>query len=267
MRRVLDRIAVSSASPMKMQLRFNFAHVEKQMKRTFSVRSLLLLVSFAVLMERPPLTARPEHNASASQGAHSAQEIWADLQEGNRRFLEGKTRPRDLRSLRASLEKAQHPYVVVLACSDSRVAPELLFDQSLGDLFVVRSAGNIADAIGVGSIEYAVEHLGSSVLVVLGHTKCGAVTAACSRGKMPTPNLQTIVDKIGPAVSRAEKSEKADEFIESAIKENVHQSAKDVLAHSDVLRHFMNEGKLTVLEAEYQLDTGAVVRLNSGAKN
>ena len=88
--------------------------------------------------------------------------------------------------------------MVVLACSDSRVAPELVFDKNLGDLFVVRSAGNIAGPIGISSIEYAVEHLGGSVLVVLGHTKCGAVTAACSEEKMPSPNLQEIVDKINP---------------------------------------------------------------------
>ena len=237
------------------------------MRRTLLSHAFLVLVGIAVLMQCGVLTAQQEHHASSSQHTSPAQEIWADLMEGNRRFVEGKTHPRDLIGLRDSLAKGQHPQVVVLACSDSRVAPELLFDQSLGDLFVVRSAGNIADAIGVGSIEYAVEHLGSSVLLVLGHTKCGAVTAACSREKMPTPSLQTIVDTIEPAVLTAEKSAKTGELIELAIKENVHQSAKAVLSHSDVLRHFVDEGKLTVLEAEYQLDTGAVVRLNSGAKN
>ena len=131
---------------------------------------------------------------------------------------------------------------------------------------MVRSAGNVADAIGVGSIEYAVEHLGSSVLVIMGHTKCGAVTAACSKEKMPTPNLQAIVDKIEPAVSRAGESAKGDAFIEAAIKENVHQSARDVLASSEVLRHFVEQGKLTLFEAEYQLDTGRVVRLDTGRK-
>jgi carbonic anhydrase len=155
--------------------------------------------------------------------------------------------------------------VVVLACSDSRVAPELVFDKNLGDLFVVRSAGNIAGPIGVGSIEYAVEHLGSSVLVVLGHTKCGAVTAACTGDKMPSSNLQEIVDKINPAVVEARKSNaKDDALVEAAIKENIHQSAKDVIANSEILRHFVEEKKLTVFEAEYQLDTGKVIRLKGG---
>ncbi len=185
--------------------------------------------------------------------------------DGNKRFIAGKPKTRQVIELRNKLAKGQHPSVVVLACSDSRVAPELVFDKNLGDLFVVRSAGNVADAIGVGSIEYAVEHLGSSVLVVLGHTKCGAVTAACSGEKMPTSNLQAIMDKIDPAVSQVRKSDaKGDTLIEAAIKENVHHSAKDVLASSEVLRHFVEQGKLTVFEAEYQLDTGEVVRLSGG---
>ena len=140
--------------------------------------------------------------------------------------------------------------------------PEILFDQSLGDLFVVRSAGNIADAIGLASMEYAVEHLGSTVLVVMGHTKCGAVTAASSGEKMPTSNLQALVDQIQPAVAKVKASSKPDTLVESAIQENVHQSVRDLLAHSEALRHAKEEGKLTAYEAEYQLDTGKVVRLD-----
>jgi carbonic anhydrase len=222
----------------------------------------LLLASF-ITARRPiaaPVQQPPDHDR-ATQQPPSAQQIWSDLIAGNQRFVAGKTKSRDLIEMRESLTKDQHPKAVVLACSDSRVSPELLFDQSLGELFVVRSAGNIADSIGVGSIEYAVEHLGTSVLVVLGHTKCGAVTAACSKEKMPSSNLQAIVDKIGPAVSRAGKSAAGDALIEAAVKENIHQSARDVLASSEVLRHFVEDGKLKVFEAEYQLDTGRVIRL------
>jgi carbonic anhydrase len=236
-------------------------------------RGLLLCVFSGLLglhgvAQQPDAAAKqgPTHPMSATQQAPSAEATWAGLMEGNRRFVAGKPRARDLVGLRGSLATSQHPNVVVLTCSDSRVAPEVLFDQSLGDLFVVRSAGNIADAIGVGSIEYAVEHLGSSVLVILGHTKCGAVTAACSKEKMPTPNLQAIVDRINPAVSRAGESAKGDALIEAAIRENVQQSAKDVLAGSEVLRHFVEQGKLTLFEAEYQLDTGEVIRLDAGRK-
>ncbi len=225
---------------------------------------LLLLVVPALAQE----TAAPKpaaHHGVAHRPSMSAAEIWADLMRGNQRFVDGKPQHYSSVSLRDTLAKGQNPKVVVLACADSRVAPELVFDKNLGDLFVVRSAGNIAGPIGVGSIEYAVEHLGSSVLVVLGHTKCGAVTAACSEEKMPSPNLQEIVDKINPAVLEARKSNaKDDALVEAAIKENVHQSAKDVIANSEILRHFVEEKKLTVFEAEYQLDTGKVIRLNGG---
>jgi len=239
------------------------------MKRAVMLFMSCGLLGSCVVAQQPDEAAGKQasaHHMSTTQQIPSPQEIWAALMEGNRRFAAGKPKTRDLVSLRSSLAESQHPKVVILTCSDSRVSPEVLFDQSLGDLFVVRSAGNIADAIGVGSIEYAVEHLGSSVLVILGHTKCGAVTAACSKEKMPTANLQAIVDKIGPAISRVGESVKGDALVEVAIKENVHQSARDVLVSSEVLRHFVEQGKLTLFEAEYQLDTGKVVRLDAGRK-
>jgi carbonic anhydrase len=103
-------------------------------------------------------------------------------------------------------------------------------------------------------------------LVVLGHTKCGAVTAACSSEKMPTANLQAMVDQIDPAVKKVKGSATGDALIEAAIKENVHQSAMDVLAHSEVLRQAREQGKLTVIEAEHQLDSGEVVRLDKAGQ-
>jgi len=227
----------------------------------WSMQIVLLTSCVGVSQERNEVRQVSEHTR-ATNPPRPASEIWAELMEGNRRFVSGKVKTRDLRSLRVSLANAQHPDVVVLTCSDSRIAPELLFDQSLGDLFVVRSAGNVADPVGVGSIEYAVDHLGSSVVLVLGHTKCGAVTSACSGEKVPSPNLQAIVDKIEPAVARSRVSSRADNLIEAAIKENVHQSVTSLLASSEVLRHSVAQGKLSIFEAEYQLDTGEVILLS-----
>jgi carbonic anhydrase len=186
--------------------------------------------------------------------------------QGNKRFVTGSLKSQAVVHLRQSLTNSQHPKVMVLSCSDSRVPPELVFDQTLGDLFVVRAAGNIAGPLGLASLEYAFDHLGSTVLVVMGHTKCGAVTAACSGEKMPTPNLQAMVDQINPAVMKAKRSATGDALIEAAVKENVHESAMDVLAHSEVLRTAKEQGRLTVIEAEYQLDTGAVIRLDKGTQ-
>jgi len=234
--------------------------------KCFLCRFAILLLLVVPALAQETATPKPSaHHGVARRPSLSGDEIWADLMRGNERFVDGKPRAYGWVSLRDTLAKGQNPKVVVLACADSRVAPELVFDKNLGDLFVVRSAGNVVGGIGIGSIEYAVEHLGSSVLVVLGHTKCGAVTAACSGEKLPSPNMQEFVDKINPAVLEAKKSNAKDaELVEAAIKENIHQSAKDVIANSEILRHFVEEKKLTVFEAEYQLDTGKVIRLNGG---
>jgi len=210
-------------------------------------------------------TAPAQHSAhpAASHPTPSADAVWDDLMAGNGRFVAGKPRSYELVPLRRKLASGQSPNVIILSCSDSRVSPEVIFDQSLGDLFVVRTAGNIADPVALGSIEYAVDHIHSPLLVVLGHTKCGAVTAACSGEKMPSPNLDAIVTKISPAVTQAKSYAKPDDLIEAAIKDNVHQSAKDVQANSEIVRDAVKSGKLKVVEAEYQLDTGEVVRLNS----
>jgi carbonic anhydrase len=214
--------------------------------------------------------AQQTQTASASHATHAvvqpiprAGEVWNSLMEGNRRFVAGKPRARDLVSLRHKLSSGQSPKAIILACSDSRVGPELIFDQSLGDLFVVRTAGNVADTVALGSIEYAVEHLHSPLLVVLGHQKCGAVNAACSGEKMPSSNLDAIVEKISPAVNQAKSYANSNDLVDSAIKENVHQSASDLLANSEIIRNAVKSGKLTVIEAEYELEAGQVIRLNS----
>jgi carbonic anhydrase len=235
----------------------------KYMKRFLLVLSLLLSTTPFGLTQEHAAAAQPTRSSEAISGTNNGEKIWADLMEGNQRFVSGQTKSREVVQLRHTLAKGQHPKVIVLTCADSRVPPELVFDQSLGDLFVVRAAGNIADAIELGSMEYAVAHLGSTVLVVMGHEKCGAVTAACSGEKMPTANLQAIVDKIDPAVTRAKTYAATDGLVDAAILENVHQSARDVLANSEALRHAHEEGKLTVIEAVYKLDAGQVVRLPS----
>lgn len=227
--------------------------------------TLILSLAGSGVAQTPP-AAPAQHSAHApGHAAPSGAEVWDSLMAGNRRFVAGKPRARDLVSLRQKLVSGQSPEAIILSCSDSRVGPELIFDQSLGDIFVVRTAGNVADAISLGSIEYAVEHLHSTVLVVLGHQKCGAVNAACSGEKMPSPNLDAIVEKISPAVNQAKTYAKADDLVESAIKENVHRSAMDLEANSEIIRDAVKSGKLTVIEAEYELDAGRVVRLNAPA--
>ena len=192
----------------------------------------------------------------------SADEIWSDLLEGNRRFVAGKPKPRPLVAARLELAKGQHPQVIVLGCADSRVSPELVFDKNLGELFVVRTAGNIADPIALGSIEYAAEHLHSRVLVVLGHEKCGAVAAAASGEKMPTANLDAIVKRIFPVIEKYTICAEGDQLLDLAVEANVRQSARDVVSESPILQKEVAERRLTVIRAVYKLKTGEVLRLS-----
>jgi carbonic anhydrase len=193
--------------------------------------------------------------------APSAEQIWAELVAGNRRFVAGQPRARTLAPLRRELARAQHPHVVVLGCSDSRVSPSLVFDQTVGDLFEIRTAGNVADPIALGSIEYAVEHLHTPLLLVLGHDKCGAVVAAVSGETMPSPGLAAIVARIAPAVARVRGQASGDALVAAAVEANVHQSARDLLEASAILRRHVEGGQLTVAKALYRLPTGEVDRL------
>lgn len=189
----------------------------------------------------------------------SADQIWNDLAAGNHRFVAGKTAPHDLVAQRKALTKTQHPKVAVLSCSDSRVPPELVFDAGLGDLFVVRSAGEDDDPLSIGSLEYSVEHLGSSVIVVMGHQSCGAVTAACSGGKSESVNLDAVVVPIAPSCAKMDP--KKPESLDLAVRDHVHRVAQEVLERSRILKEAVDEGKLAIIEAYYSLDTGEVTKL------
>ena len=190
-----------------------------------------------------------------------ATEIWTDLMQGNRGFTSGKPAQRELVARRAELAKQQSPQVIVLACSDSRVCPSLIFDKNLGDLFVIRTAGNVADRVALGSLEFAAEYLQCSVLVVLGHEDCGGVAAAASGKKLPSSNLESIVNRIRPAVDSVEGRAEGDDLLRLAERANIHQSASDILRDSALLQQKVSDGKLAIIKAIYQLSTGQVLRL------
>ena len=190
----------------------------------------------------------------------SADQIWNQLVAGNHRFATGKAAPHNLQAQRESLTKTQHPQVAVLSCSDSRVPPELIFDEGLGDLFVVRSAGEDDDAIVIGSLEYAVEHLGSTVIVVMRHEGCGAVTAACSGGKPESDNLEAVVSPIASSCTKMDRAKP--ETLDLAVRDHVHKVSQEILAKSELLRKSIEERKLAIIEAYYSLDTGEVTRLH-----
>ncbi len=178
------------------------------------------------------------------------------LLEGNKRYVADQTmHPHQSSERRNEVVAGQSPFAIVLTCSDSRVPAEILFDQGIGDVFVVRTAGNVADDVAVGSIEYAAEHLGSPLVVVLGHQKCGAVAATVDGGEAPG-HIASIVKIIRPAVKEVQGQ--PGNVVENAVLANVRRTV-DQIAHSQpMLAHLGHEGKLKVVGAYYSLETGEV---------
>ena len=184
------------------------------------------------------------------------------LTTGNERFVSGQAAHMhaDANTRRDTAKHGQHPFATVVACSDSRVPVELLFDQGIGDIFVIRVAGNVCAADESGSIEYAVGHLDTPLLVVLGHTGCGAVTAAV-QGAEAHGSIPELLAHISPAVEAARRQHpnlKGDNLVATSVRCNVWHSIEDLIGHSAEVRQKLNEGKLDVVGAVYDLDTGLV---------
>lgn len=206
--------------------------------------------------------AQPAHAANG-HGNHAAgidaDEALKRLLDGNKRYVSGHAKgPNRSAARRAELAGAQHPIAVVVSCSDSRVPPELLFDQGFGDLFVVRTAGNIVDSIALGSIEYAVDHLGAKLIIVLGHERCGAVTAAMQGGDAPG-NIKSVVDAIKPAVEKGKARHTGHgEVLDTCIRSNVKQVAEKIRTTAPILSEAVEDGMVKVVGAYYDLDSGMV---------
>lgn len=196
----------------------------------------------------------------------SASAALASLREGNRRFVGEEPRAEVSGEHRAALVRGQAPKAIVLACADSRVPPEVVFDQGLGELFVVRVAGNVCAPSTLGSIEYAASVLGTELVVVMGHTRCGAVKAtidAVASGPLPrttgSPSLDDIVERIAPAVERlVERGVPSTELEQVATRSNASLAADQIVGRSAVMRALVQQGRVTVVVAEYAVETGAV---------
>ena len=196
-----------------------------------------------------------------------AAEALQRLKTGNQRFA---ANTRDTSSLtkqahRADLAKSQTPFAIVLGCADSRVPAEIVFDQGLGDLFVVRVAGNIVAPSLLGSIEFAAASFNVKLVVVLGHTRCGAIQATIDTLKQPStkhsPSLQTIVNSIQPSVEtllETDVAEDNDKLVEAAIRANIRASVSHLQQGSEVLEGLIANDDLRIVGAEYSLETGLV---------
>lgn len=206
----------------------------------------------------PPAAAHSTDHSKAAPTEHaeSGSELLAKLMEGNKRYLaNGATHPNQSTARRIEVSIAQKPFAIILACADSRVSPEIIFDQGLGDLFVVRVAGNVVDNHVLGSLEYAAEHFGTGLIVVLGHERCGAVTAALAGGHAPG-HIGSIIEALKPAVDRI--SGKGGDAVDRAIDENVKIVVQALRATEPILKEKVVAHHLEIVGARYDLDTGVV---------
>ena len=197
----------------------------------------------------------------------SGREALQRLREGNRRFasdtMSRETVPNHAR--RADLVSGQEPFAIILGCSDSRVPAEIVFDQGLGDLFVIRVAGNVVAPSQVGSVEFAATRFGTRLVVVLGHSQCGAITATLEELQRPAAsqsrNLRSIVDRIRPSVATLFESQLRDDteaLVHHAVRANVRASVSHLRHGSEVLERLIDREGLLIVGAEYSLETGIV---------
>ncbi len=184
----------------------------------------------------------------------TVEEVIERLKAGNARFvkdhLDGKLQDS---SRRESLVGGQAPYAIILSCADSRVVPELAFDTGLGELFVVRVAGNVANSSSIGSIEYAVAHCGTKAIVVLGHQSCGAVTAAINGGDNGY-NINHLLSHITPAISACGSGAE----VNDVVRKNAQMTADDLMNRSAIIKNGVESGGVKIFPAYYNLDTGKV---------
>ncbi|MFM7200013.1 MAG: carbonic anhydrase [Myxococcota bacterium] len=233
------------------------------MKTRATLLAALLSLSYCTLPSLLTLSLLSPSTAMAS-GATPAMGGWeafSRIQAGNKRFISGDITYRPDPESRAVLANGQKPHTIVLTCSDSRLPPELIFDQGLGEIFTVRVAGNIADAHAIASIEYAIEHLGARLVVVMGHESCGAVKAALTTPKgssAGTKSLDVLVRDIQRNLDGNMLFSPADKTLVAPVKTNVSAVARELITSSPVIQHMLESKELVMAQAIYSLASGEV---------
>jgi carbonic anhydrase len=182
-----------------------------------------------------------------------------NLVAGNQRFIRGERAPRAFDLRREKLASGQKPLAIILGCSDSRVSPETLFDQNLGEIFVVRTAGQVLEPTSIASIEYAVEHLQAPLLMILGHEQCGAVTAAIAHGGEAHGNIGRLLGKIQPAIDRAKQLNTPPEaMVEKVTDLHLEELSQQVFQESEIIHQALTQGRLRLVTAKYRMISGEV---------
>lgn len=201
--------------------------------------------------------------ANPHQGL-KGKEVWERLLAGNARFVQGQIQARNLADIRRNLIQGQHPTAAVLCCSDSRVGAEIIFDQNLGDIFVVRTAGMVLDPTSIGSLEYAVAHLHVPLLVIKGHESCGAVSATVAHPDLDEGQITAIIQQIAPAAAQARATGKTGaDLVEETTARLLEYLEETLRRKSQIIREALDNGSLDLVLAKYQLQTGKVDTLSA----
>ena len=234
------------------------------MRKMSRTAAFLIAATWAMPLAAQTHTERPAPSpAQAAEASPVEAAPWRDaltrLRAGNDRFAADASEGRDVgRDRRLALAKGQAPFAIVLSCADSRVPPEIVFNTGLGDLFVVRAAGQVADRAVLASLEYAAEHLHTPLLVVMGHEFCGAVKASLEPHGSLGANLDFLLKAIKPAVERVAEAPEQDR-LHAAVVANVEQVVNDVIGRSAIIRELVEHKRLHIVGAIYGLETGRVV--------
>jgi carbonic anhydrase len=233
--------------------------MRKTMKRLVGAAVVALL---AVLGQQPVLAKQPEVMTKAAQQSMTPDQALKRLQQGNGRFVSGALRKRNLPAGIKATGQGQFPFASVVSCIDSRAAPSMVFDQGVGDIFSASVAGNVLNDDIIGSLEFASKVAGSKLVVILGHTHCGAVKGACDNAQLG--NLTQLLQKIRPAVQAtpdthgADRSSKNGHFVDAVAHTNVRLQVKQLLERSPVLREMAEKGQIKVVGAMLDVETGKV---------
>lgn len=227
--------------------------------------SVILALALSITAQTTPPQQRtqpPQTTAPAATQPVTPEAFWDALLRGNRQFTSGRITYDQLTTERAQLRDHQNPPVTILSCSDSRVPPELIFNQSIGSLFVIRTAGNVADEYGLASIEFAIANGYTKLLVVLGHEACGAVKASLAHDDPPTPSLRQLAERIRMSFIGIPWNAKDPATFRRAIEANARAAAAALPAQSTVVRDAAFAGTLQIVPAYYDFGTGEVRRVD-----
>lgn len=220
---------------------------QKNVLKLFS--STLLAFLFFINLSNTIIAQHLNHN--------SENKFLKVLIDGNERFVSNNLSSKDYKKELQEVIKGQHPYAIIVSCSDSRVPPEIIFDESIGKLFIIRVAGNVIDPVTLGSIEYAAEHLHAPLLMVLGHESCGAVNATIAGGET-TPNIEEIIKRIEPSVEKAKHFKEHSHLSDLSIEQNVKDQISYCLKDSPLLKELVHKNELTIVGAVFSISTGKV---------